>query len=119
MTNESQLLGDWEDVFKQGLLTFWALTALKDTALTVEDIGKEIGRLTKGSYIPAEQTLYRVLRKYSQMNLVQFNEVVGNKGPKKKLYSLTKFGNKMLIDFTKRNIELFQIEKIKNILSDY
>ncbi len=113
---ESRLLGDWEEVFKQGLLTFWVLTALQDAALTVSDVGKEVSRLTKDSYKPAEQTLYRVLRKYHDLKLVNFNEIVGNGGPKKKLYSLTDFGNKMLTDFAKRNIELFQIDKVKNLL---
>lgn len=113
---ESQLLGDWEEVFKQGLLTFWVLTALQDAALTVSDVGKEVSKLTKNTYKPAEQTLYRVLRKYHDLKLVDFNEIVGNSGPKKKLYSLTDFGNKMLTDFAKRNIELFQIDKVKNLL---
>lgn len=115
---ESKLLDDWEDVFKQGLLTFWTLTSLKGTTLTVSELGKEISRLTRGSYKPAEQTLYRVLRKYNELNLVEFNEIINSNGPKKKLYSLTDFGNKMLTDFAKRNIELFQIDKIKRIIED-
>ena len=90
--------------------------SLQDAQLSVSEVGKEVSRLTKNIYKPAEQTLYRVLRKYHDLNLVSFNEIAGSGGPKKKLYGLTDFGQRMLVDFTKRNIELFQIDKIKKII---
>lgn len=114
-TYDNQLLEDWEEIFRQGLLNFWILTALKDAQLSVADVCAEIGKLTNDFYTPAEQSLYRVLRKNYSLKLVDFVNVPGNGGPMKKLYSLSESGEKMLSDFTKRNInELFQIPKIKN-----
>jgi len=113
---ENQFLGDWEDVFKQGLLTFWVLTALQDAKLSATEVGNEVAKLTRETYKPAEQTLYRVLRKYRDLNLVEFSEIMNSNGPKKKLYSLTDYGERMLTEFAQRNIELFQIDKIKKII---
>ncbi len=116
--SEAKLLSDWEDVFKQGLLSFWVMTALKDATLTVSEIGKEVARMTRGSYTPAEQTLYRVLRKYHDTDLVDYIESPSKGGPAKKMYNLTDLGERMLSEFAQRNIELFQIDKIKKIIDN-
>ena len=104
---EQKLLTDWEEVFRQGLLNFWILTALKDASMSVGDLCDEIAKLTNNLYTPAEQSLYRVLRKNYSLDLVNFTLVPGNSGPEKKLYSLSTLGERLLQDFTKRNIELF------------
>ncbi len=61
---ETKLLSNWEDVFRQGLLTFWIFVALDDKELDVQGIKRCIEDLTDNSYVTAEQTLYRVLRKH-------------------------------------------------------
>ncbi len=104
---ENKLLTDWEEVFRQGLLNFWILTALKDTSMSVGELCDEIARLTNNLYQPAEQSLYRVLRKNYTLDLVNFTLVPGNNGPAKKQYSISSMGERLLQDFTKRNIELF------------
>ena len=113
---EGKVLGDWEEIFKQGLLTFWVLTALQDAALTVNDLGKEVAQLTRNTYTPAEQTLYRLLRKQHALKLVEFSETPSSRGPNYKQYSLTSFGERMLKEFTQRNIELFLNERIQKNL---
>jgi DNA-binding PadR family transcriptional regulator len=112
---EQKLLTDWEEVFRQGLLNFWILTALKDASMSVGELCDEIAKLTNNLYMPAEQSLYRVLRKNYSLDLVSFTLVPGNSGPEKKLYSLSTLGERLLQDFTKRNIELFSsVTKSKN-----
>lgn len=115
-TYEDKLLSDWEEVFRQGLLTFWLFIALEDKELDVQSLKKRIEQLTNNSYVTAEQTLYRVLRKHYDLELVDYREVPSKGGPKKKLYSLSKLGKKLLQEFTKRNISLFSQSEVQTLI---
>lgn len=115
---ESKILSSWEEVYRQGLLTFWIFVSLKDGELDVQGIKAKVEDLTNGSYAAAEQTLYRVLRKNYDLELVDYREVPSSSGPKKKLYSLSELGNKLLEDFVNRNIKLFYQPTIKNMTKE-
>lgn len=104
---EQKLLDDWEAVFQQGLLTFWVFIALKDSQLSVAEIQQRVADLTGGSYTAADQTLYRLLRKQYELELVDYVEAPGNSGPNKKLYTLSPLGKKLLKQFAERNISPF------------
>lgn len=113
---EDKLLLDWEDVYRQGLLTFWLFIALQDEELDVQALKRRIEQLTDNSYVTAEQTLYRVLRKHYDLELVDYREVPGEGGPKKKLYSLSSLGEKLLKEFTIRNISLFSKQEVQQLI---
>lgn len=113
---EDKLLSDWEDVYRQGLLTFWSFIALQDEELDVQALKRRIEQLTDSSYVTAEQTLYRVLRKHYDLELVDYREVPGEGGPKKKLYSLSRLGEKLLKEFTIRNISLFSKQEVQQLI---
>ncbi len=113
---EKKLLSDWEDIFRQGLLTFWIFVALKDRELNVSSIKKAVERLTAKSYSAAEQSLYRVLRKHYDLELVNMREVSSNVGPNLKLYSLSDLGEHLLKEFTVRNVSLFNQPKVQQLI---
>jgi len=115
----TKLLNNWEDVYRQGLLTFWIFVALKDDRLDVQHIRQKIAELTDGSYVATEQTLYRVLRKNYELELVDFTEIPTEKGPKKKLYSLSALGHRLLEDFVNRNISLFNQPIINDLIRSH
>ncbi|MCX6725657.1 MAG: helix-turn-helix transcriptional regulator [Candidatus Saccharibacteria bacterium] len=104
---EDKLLIDWEDIFKQGLLTFWTFVALQDAELEVSKIKTRVEHLTNNSYTATEQSFYRVLRKHYDLELVNLREVANNNGPKLKLYTLSPLGMRLLKSFAARNISLF------------
>ena len=104
---EDKLLVDWEDIFKQGLLTFWTFVALQDAELEVSKIKTRVEQLTNNSYTATEQSFYRVLRKHYDLELVNLREVANNNGPKLKLYTLSPLGMRLLKSFAARNISLF------------
>jgi DNA-binding PadR family transcriptional regulator len=120
MTNnyEAKLLANWEEVFRQGLLTFWVFVALKDNELDVQALKDRVETLTDNSYTAAEQTLYRVLRKHYDLELVDYREVPGDGGPNKKLYTLSSLGQKLLDEFANRNIKLFNQPVINKLIKD-
>lgn len=113
---EDKLLSDWEEVYRQGLLTFWIFIALQDEELDVQALKKRIEQLTDNSYVTAGQTLYRMLRKHYDLELVDYREVPGEGGPKKKLYSLSSLGEKLLKEFTIRNISLFSKQEVQQLI---
>jgi len=114
---ERKLLADWEDVFRQGILTFWVFLALAENRLSVPEIKREVERLSKGTYSAAEQTLYRLLRKQYDLELVDYKEVASANGPMKKIYSLSPLGNRLLGEFTRKNISLFHQKEIIKIIA--
>ena len=63
------------------------------------------------------QSLYRNLRKYQHVDVVNFETGVGNKGPERKYYYLTELGQKLLDSFIERNINLFFNNRIKNLIN--
>ncbi len=111
----ASLLKNWESIFRQGMLTFWVFIAIHEDELATKEIVQRVATLTNNTYLTSEQTIYRLLRKHYDLELVDFREIPGNSGPNKKLYRLSPIGKKLLHDFTKRNIRLFQQPVINNI----
>jgi len=113
---EEKLLNNWEDVFRQGLLTFWVFVTIKTDSLSVSEIKKGVNNLTDGMYNPTEQSLYRLLRKHYELELVDYTESPGRSGPNKKLYHLSPLGMQILVRFSRRNICLFHQKEVKLLL---
>lgn len=90
--------------------------ALSESPQSVPTIRKEVERLSQGTYVAAEQTLYRLLRKQYDLELVDYKEVEGRSGPKKKIYTLSPLGSKLLCEFTNKNIRLFYQKEVKRII---
>ena len=64
----------------------------------------------------SEQALYRSLRKFYDLELVDCEEVENDQGPKRKIYSLSETGVTILEEFSKRNIQLFMQEAVQELL---
>lgn len=115
---QNKLLNDWELIFQQGLLTFWVFIAIRDSEQSVGEIIDKVTELTNKTYNPSEQTIYRLLRKQYDLELVNYREVAGNRGPNKRLYTLSSLGKELLTRFIERNIQLFQQPIIFNSKGD-
>lgn len=111
-----KLLNNWEDVFKQGLLTFWVLVALSQKEMTVPEIRHSVLNLTDNTYKTSDQALYRLLRKHYDLEIVGIREIKGNSGPNKKLYKLSDIGHRLLQDFSDRNITLFLQPSVQSLI---
>lgn len=99
-----KLLDGWEEVFKKGQLTLWVMLALKDSPKHMGAIKKFINEATDGTLSADDQSMYRALRRYYDVELVTYTSEQGNGGPDRKVYSLTDTGLEVLDAFTKRNI---------------
>lgn len=120
MSNEkllNELLNAWEETYKKGQLTLWIFLALKDERKYVEEIKEFVETESNGTMGCEEQSLYRTLRKFQHLDVVDFESRKGNKGPERKYYYLTELGEQLLHQFANRNIRLFFNEKIKHLLN--
>jgi DNA-binding PadR family transcriptional regulator len=71
---------------------------------------------TNKTFTCEEQSLYRSLRKFYDLEMVDFENQTGNKGPERKYYFLTPLGKEILKEFIERNIALFYKEEIKKLI---
>lgn len=111
------MLEAWEETYKKGQLTLWVFLALKEQEKFVDEIKQFVEEKTKGTLSCEEQSLYRTLRKYKELGMVDFVNRPGQGGPERKYYFLTGLGKELLTQFTQRNIELFFQPEIKKLMS--
>lgn len=111
----AELLAAWEETYKKGQLTLWIFLSLKDGKKYVDEIKSFVEEQSRHTMSCESQSLYRNLRKYQHVGVVDFTTGVGNKGPERKYYFLTDLGQQLLDQFIARNINLFFNERIKNL----
>jgi PadR family transcriptional regulator, regulatory protein PadR len=113
----SELLEAWEETYKKGQLTLWIFLSLKEGKKYVDEIKTFVEEESNQTMFCESQSLYRNLRKFQHLGVVDFEAGEGNKGPERKYYFLTELGRDLLDSFIKRNIYLFFNERIKNLIS--
>ena len=113
----SELLSAWEETYKKGQLTLWIFLALKDGKKYVDEIKSFVEEQSNQTMTCESQSLYRNLRKYQHIGVVNFESGIGNKGPERKYYFLTELGLELLNNFIERNINLFFNTRIKNLIN--
>ena len=111
-----ELLDAWEDTYKKGQLTLWIFLSLKEGPKYVSGLQESIERFSKGTIHAEEQSLYRTLRKYYHLKMVDYSTGKGHKGPDRKYYHLTPLGESLLQSFVERNILLFFEEPLRELL---
>lgn len=93
----NNLVADWDEVYKKGQLTLWMLLAIFDGKKYAAQITDFMAQATNGAFEVKEQSLYRALRRFTMMGLVQITEEQSpNSGPKRKYYNLTSMGEAVL-----------------------
>jgi PadR family transcriptional regulator PadR len=102
------LLDQWESVYKKGLLTFWLLLLLCERPMYVFEMGEALTEVSKGSMTADEKSLYRALRRFEAMGLVDSTWHHSDLGPRRRYYQPTQLGTELLRRFVQRNILIFR-----------
>lgn len=110
------LLEAWEATYKKGQLTLWVFLALREGEKYVDEIHAFVALRSKETIVCEEQSLYRMLRKFRDLELVGFTTRPGAGGPERKYYFLTDTGQVLLRQFSQRNIALFYDTEIRRLL---
>ena len=113
---QQQLLEAWEETYKKGQLSFWLFLSLKEGDKYMDEIRTFITDSTKGTLTCEEQSLYRTLRKYRELGMVDFRTGPGVGGPERKYYFLTQLGKDLFRLFISRNIKLFYEPRIQKLI---
>ncbi|WP_256004438.1 PadR family transcriptional regulator [Pedobacter deserti] len=113
-----ELLSSWEETYKKGQLTLWIFLSLQESRKYVEEIREFVETRSQGTITCEEQSLYRALRKYEQIQVLNYELRKGNKGPDRKYYYLTPLGKELFDQFVSRNIDLFYSQEIINLLNN-
>jgi DNA-binding PadR family transcriptional regulator len=102
------LLDQWESVYKKGLLTLWLLMLLDERPMYVLEMGDALVEASQGTISADEKSLYRALRRFEAMGLVESTWQPSDVGPRRRYYHLTDLGLALLRRFIQRNILIFQ-----------
>lgn len=111
-----ELLTTWEETYKKGQLTLWLLLSIRDQPRYMAEIREFITSKTKGTLSCEEQSVYRALRKFYDLEIVDFDLRDGQKGPERKYYFLTKIGATLLNDFISRNIQIYYDDDLVELM---
>ena len=116
------LLEQWESVYKKGLLSFWILLLLHERPSYVFEMGQQLDVLSQGSISADEKSLYRALRRFEAMGVVQSTWQPSDVGPRRRYYALTDLGRALLRQFARRNVLIFQepavVEQLEALLRE-
>ena len=102
------LLDQWESVYKKGLLSFWVLLLLHERPSYVFEMGQQLSVISQGSISADEKSLYRALRRFEAMGVVESDWRPSEVGPRRRYYALTDLGSALLRQCVQRNILIFR-----------
>ena len=102
------LLDQWESVYKKGLLTFWLLLLLHERPMYAFEMGPELEKVSQGTVTADDKSIYRAMRRFQAMGLVESTWEPSDVGPRRRYYHLTPLGTELLHRFTRRNVLVFR-----------
>ncbi len=108
------LLSTWEKVYKRGLLSFWILLLLQKNKSYAYEMSEKIKELSQGSISVDEKSIYRALRRFEKIMVLESHQVNSDIGPPRKYYSITPLGERLLKTFINRNILIFYSPDIRS-----
>ena len=111
-----ELLTTWEKNYKKGLLTFWLLLLLHGQEAYAFEMSKLIFELSQGSVQVDDNSIYRALRRFTKMQIVESDWKESSQGPPRKYYRLTDLGHQLLSRFILQNILIFQSVEVNERL---
>jgi PadR family transcriptional regulator, regulatory protein PadR len=103
-----QLLQQWEDSYKKGLLSFWMLLLLHGRSTYAYEMTAMIAEMSQGTVVADEKSIYRALKRFEENGIVQSWSENSDIGPPRRYYSLTPLGQQLLARFIERNIRIFE-----------
>ena len=81
-------------------------------------MGSVLATSSQGTVTADEKSLYRALRRFEAMGLVQSTWQPSDVGPRRRYYHLTELGTELLKRFAQRNILIFQEPAVAARLAD-
>ncbi len=110
------LLAQWEDTYKKGLLSFWLLLLLAQRKAYPYEMKDAIAEISRHTIIAEENSIYRALRRLAESGVLGSELQPSETGPDRRYFFLTPLGRELLAAFTERNIRIFQHPEVDFLL---
>lgn len=121
-SDQSALIEKWEEVYKRGLLTFWLLLVLHKQRAYPYELPEKIEEISQGTISVNGNSIYRSLKRFQELSLVESQMEASSEGPARRYYTLTEDGMTVLREFIRRNILVFSSvrleQEIHEVLDD-
>lgn len=102
------LLEQWEEIYKRGLLSFWILLLLNQREMYAYEMGDAISKMSGGTIRADDNSIYRALRRFADTELIESQRRPSDLGPPRRYFWITELGRELLGRFIQRNILLFR-----------
>ena len=115
----NRYVDEWSEVYKKGQLSFWVLLSLFEEKRYAADVLTFLQEVSDGEFVVKEQSLYRALRRFRAMKLIDsVKEASPSSGSKRHYYFLTPAGREVLKQYTDRNIKPLYKQSIVHLISN-
>lgn len=104
----NDLLANWEEVYKKGLLSFWLLLYLHERPAYAYQASAALADFSQGTLSADENSIYRALNRFEALGVVASELQPSTIGPARRYYGLTAAGTALLSRFIERNLLVFE-----------
>ena len=110
------LLTQWEETYKKGLLSFWLLLLLAQRKAYPYEIKAAIAEMSRDTISADENSIYRSLNRLADSGVVDSEIVPSETGPSRRYFFLTELGRQLLVRFINRNILVFEQADVADLI---
>ena len=110
------LLTQWEENYKKGLLSFWLLLLLADRKAYPYEIKAAIEQLSRNTISADDNSIYRALNRLAESGVVNSEVLPSESGPSRRYFFLTEIGRELLKRFITRNILVFEQPQVAELI---
>jgi PadR family transcriptional regulator, regulatory protein PadR len=115
-TNLENLLTQWEETYKKGLLSFWLLLLLAQRKAYPYEIRAAINEMSRKTINADENSIYRALKRLADSGIVDSEILASETGPNRRYFFLTRLGLELLNRFITRNILVFEQQDVAELI---
>ena len=110
------LLAQWEENYKKGLLSFWLLLLLAQRKAYPYEMKSAINEMSKNTINADENSIYRTLNRLAGSGIVGSELLPSETGPSRRYFFLTDLGHDLLNRFITRNILVFEQPEVAEMI---
>ncbi|MCX6080978.1 MAG: PadR family transcriptional regulator [Chloroflexi bacterium] len=114
--NLENLLVQWEENYKKGLLSFWLLLLLAQRKAYPYEIKAAITEMSRNTINADENSIYRSLNRLADSGIVDSEVLPSETGPNRRYFFLTELGHDLLTRFITRNILVFEQPDVADLI---
>ena len=112
----NDLLAQWEENYKKGLLSFWLLLLLAQRKAYPYEIKAAITEMSHATINADENSIYRALNRLSDSGVVASEVRPSETGPSRRYFFLTNLGRELLNRFIARNILVYEQPDVAKLI---